>query len=107
MQRWYTMLLPRSARSLGWLATGIASALAGLNLIGWMLGVAALKGILPHATPMKVITALCLALSSSALACLLSQSLVGWKRRLPWIAGIAVSSVGLLSLAAYLIEAAT
>jgi PAS domain S-box-containing protein len=107
MQRWYTMLLPRSARSLGWLATGIASALAGLNLIGWMFGVAALKGILPHATPMKVITALCFALSSSALACLLSQSLVGWKRRLPWIAGIAVSSVGLLSLAAYLIEAAT
>jgi two-component system, cell cycle sensor histidine kinase and response regulator CckA len=107
MPGWDSALPPRAAKSLGWWAIGVAAAFAALALTGWLLDVDGLKSVLPRATPMRVITILCLLASAAALACLHSDPCRGWRGHASRAAGSLVSGVGLLTVASYLVEAAT
>jgi len=78
--------------------------MAGIYLIGGALDLTLLKSTDPHWSPMKVITALCFLLSAAALV--VQQSGVSNRRKALFsqIFGVAVSAVGLLTVASYLVE---
>ncbi len=97
----------RPAATLGWISIGIATALPAAALVGWLLGIEALKTIVPHATAMRVITVVCLLLSAAALSCLHGPGCSGWRSRLPQVVGVVVGIVGMLTVASYLVEGAT
>jgi PAS domain S-box-containing protein len=107
MQPWHTRYLPRSAMSAAWLAISIALAISVLDLVGWASGVTLLKSIGSHWIPMKVITALCMALCAVQLALLQKSPLRGRNFLVLYAPAILVCLVGLLTIAVYAIELST
>jgi len=106
-QRWYDRWLPRSARSVAWLAIVIVLAISFLDLIGWMLDIAPLKSIKPEWTSMKAVTAVCLALSALGLALLQKGPSGILNRRVLQVPGILVGLAGLLTLVFYAVALIT
>jgi PAS domain S-box-containing protein len=86
----------------------LAGAISLSALLGWLFNSTFLKGVMPDWTPMKVITALCLAFFSAALALLVHKmSQDGRVRRASQVLGALISLVGLLTLAVYAVESWT
>ena len=107
MQRWYSLFLPRSARSAAWLAILIVLAISFLDLLGWTLDIPLLKSIRSQWNPMKIITAICMVLSATGLA-LLNRGPSDVRRRMASLSsGTLVALVGLLTIAVYSIELTT
>jgi PAS domain S-box-containing protein len=78
--------------------------IAGMTLAGWAFDVQLLKGISPHWTAMRVITALCFLLSVVALGCLYGDAPARWRIILSRVLGVVVAAVAVLTLAIFLIE---
>ena len=70
MQRWYSLLLPHSARSIAWLAILTVFAIGFLALVGWLMDITLLKSVRSEWITMRVITAACLVLSAMELTLL-------------------------------------
>jgi PAS domain S-box-containing protein len=90
-----------------WLAIVTVLAISFLDLVGWMLDIAPLKSIKPEWNPMKVITAVCLALSALGLALLQKGPSGILKRMVLQVPGILVGLVGLLTLVFYAVAMIT
>jgi hypothetical protein len=89
MQRWYSLLVPRSAKSLSWFSISIVFAISFLALLGWALDIPLLKSAERRWIPMKVTTAICFILLAAALG-FLQRNLTGLHRH------IAVQAAGVL-----------
>ena len=107
MQRWYSLLLPRSVKSISWLAILIVFAIGSLALVGWMLDITLLKSIEPRWTPIKVITAIILILSAMELALLQRIPSAVRKYIVLQAPGLLVGLVGLLTIVIYAIAMIT
>ena len=103
MQRWYSVLLPRSARSIAWLAILIVFALGFLALVGWMLDITLLKSIGPQWISMHIITAICFILCAIDLALLQKSPSAVRKFVVLQAPGVIVGLVGLLTIVVYAI----
>jgi len=104
MKRWYSWFVPRSGRSVAWLAILIVFAISTLDLVGWMLNITLLKSIKSEWISMRVITALCLALSAIELAILQKSPPSFRKSIVSQAPAILVGLVGLLTIAVYAIN---
>jgi PAS domain S-box-containing protein len=108
MQRWYSRLLPRSAKSLAWLGILIVFAICFLDLLGWVFNIPLLRSIELQWIPMKVTTAICLVLLTIELTFLRKNSTGPHKHRIVLQApGIVVGLVGLLTIVLYAITTIT
>ena len=103
MQRWFSLLLPRSPKSLAWLAILIVFAISFLALAGWMLDIALLKSVRPGWIRMSIITAMCLILSATGLALLQTGPSSVRRSIIVQTPGILVGLIGLLNIMLYAI----
>ena len=101
MQRWYSLLLPRSAKSIAWLAILIVFAVGFLALIGWLLDITLLKSIEPQWISMRLITALCFIFSAVELALLQKSPSAVRKFIVLQAPGVLIGLVGLLTIVIY------
>src|SRR5512137_1480664 len=107
MQRWFSLVAPRSPKSLAWLAILIVFAISFLALAGWVLDITLLKSVRPGWIRMSIITATCLILSATELA-LLHKGRSGVRKSLILQApGILVGLIGLLDIVLYAIAIVT
>ncbi len=82
-------------RQLARVLSGVLVLLGGMVLLGWWLGIPALKGVLPNSPTMKANTALCFILTGLSLFLLVPGPLEsGWKK---WTSTACASGVVLLS----------
>jgi PAS domain-containing protein len=86
-----------------WSGIGTALVLAGLDLLGLVIGIPALRSLISYWPPMSTPSAVCLLLSGAALG-LLASRLALWKRRLSGFLGLSVGAAGFLSLTASLVK---
>jgi PAS domain S-box-containing protein len=107
MQRWYFLLLPRSSRTIVWLAILIVFAICFLTLIGWMSDITLLKSIKPQLRSMHIITAICFILSATELALLQKNPSAARKFIVLQAPGAFVGLVGLLTIVIYAITITT
>ena len=107
MQRWYSVILPHSARSIAWLAILIVFTIGFLALVGWMLDITLLKSIGPQWRSMQIITAICFILSATELALLQKSPSTVRKFIILQTPGILVGLVGLLTIVIYAIAMVT
>ena len=107
MQRWYSVLLPRSAKSIAWLAILIVFAIGFMALVGWMLDITLLKSIEPQWRSMRIITAICFILSATELALLQKSPSAVRKFFVLQAPGVLVGLVGLLTIVIYAIAMIT
>jgi hypothetical protein len=97
------MLLPRSVKSIAWLAILIVFAIGFLDLVGWMLDIKLLKSIGPQWRSMQIITAICFILSAMELALLPKSPSAVRKFIVLQAPGLFVGLVGLLTIVIYAI----
>jgi signal transduction histidine kinase/ActR/RegA family two-component response regulator len=103
MQRWCSLFLPRSPKSLAWLAIMIVFAIGFLALIGWMLNITLLKSVKPGWIRMSVITATCLILAALELALRQKNPSTVRQSLILQTPGILVGMVGLLTIVLYVV----
>jgi PAS domain S-box-containing protein len=101
MQRWFSILLPRSPKSIAWLAILIVFAISFLALAGWMLDITLLKSVRPGWIRMSIITATCLLLSATGLALLQKGPSSVRKPLILQAPGILVGLMALLNIVLY------
>lgn len=89
-------------RTLSVVCALLAMSIGGAALLGWILDIEVLKRIHPSLVTMKVNTAVCLILVSSAVLLLRKPSTSGWKRRVAQGFAVLVALVGLLTLTQHL-----
>jgi signal transduction histidine kinase len=95
MNRALTIILPRAAAA-------IAVVIALASLAGWMLGVSALKSVLPQEAPLEPNTAIGLILAGCALWRVHGST--SSHRRDAWVMSAAVLLLGLVTLAQYVFD---
>ena len=93
-----TIRLARSFHNIVWISITICLAISILDLVGWITCIAWLKSLESYWVPMKVITALCFAFTSFALAIILVKRPVALKTSVPFIAGIFIIVVSSLTI---------
>jgi PAS domain S-box-containing protein len=76
--------------------------LGGLTLVGWVLGIGALKSVFPGLVPMKVNTAVCFVLAGFSLILQASEQTPLPQRRLGRVVAMVVLLAGGLTLAEYI-----
>ena len=106
-QRFNLRLSSFSAPAIGSWAIGVVLTISLLTLIGRMLDIHWIQGFGQRSTPMRVITAICCLLSAAALVCLRPKTPARSRIIASRICGVVVGVVGLLSVAAWLVELAT
>ena len=95
---------PRTAPQLGKLSALIVFFIGVLAIIGWIFENDFLKKLAPQKFAMQLSTAICFLFSATALLFLQEKNTSRWKRILVGILGAAVSAIGLINLATYVIE---
>jgi PAS domain S-box-containing protein len=92
-------LFPTTSRALCRLAAYAVLAIAGLTLVGWWFDITLLKSIRSEWNSMKVVTAICLLMSATALLWLQAEE--RWRRALCGAFSIAVCATASASLIVY------
>ena len=90
-----------------WISIFLAAIISILDLIGWITGNTLLKSWDPYWTPMKIITALCFIFTSLALIVIFTKKPKAINKIFPFIMGLFIFFIGLLTAFGWLFEGAT
>jgi PAS domain S-box-containing protein len=101
MRRREALFPSLSVRLGSWLGVSVVLAICAVDLVGWLLGLPLLTSIISAWTPMRVVTALCMGTSASALVLVLRVSSSTGRSRVAQILGAVVGLIALLTLVSY------
>jgi PAS domain S-box-containing protein len=104
---WQPMDQPHPFQTVVWISISVAFVLAFLDLAGWIFDISALKSILPHWTPMKIITAVCFVLTAISLIIIQLSLNEVLRKVLSGVSAIFIITVSILTIYVYLFSVIT
>jgi PAS domain S-box-containing protein len=99
---WYSLGLPRNLQITVWISIILVFVIAFLDLTGWIFNITLFKSIMPHWTPMKIITAICFIFTATALVIIQVNLPETLRKILPRIFAAFVCLISLVTLYVYL-----